>query len=255
MVFRAIGLLAAVLYLAACSDNNDQKACSPVDPVQVELGGIQYSIPASYQPQFSHNGGHTSERAQSFYLFTQSHYKDGKRLKYRYCKRGGHQNIDGVSFYLESRNSRHNDGYDTRDAIVNAKTPRFDMLERVSLISIRNVPSSTEPNETEPFYRGATLSDDGSYHFKNRPETAEGVCQADLVSTKPTIFGGKIRASCLVSSVKPHEATWRLDVSADGLGKPYGRLTIDIEGKPFEEWDPVLQNVKDFIDSMQTKMQ
>lgn len=246
MKYYLICIALPILLGSGCSDGRDSRACKPVDPVEVELGGINYSIPASYQPRFSHKLG----QENNFYVFLQHYYKDGKRLKNRYCKQEGTHKVEGMSFDLEFGNSRRNDGYDVRDAIVPANSPRFDALDNMTFISIHNVPSSIEPEPTHPFYKDAALSKNGLYYFKGSSENAEGICK-EVVSTNSTVFGGKVRASCLISFVKkPQEATWRLSIAADRLGKPHGSLTVDVRGKSFEEWPPILDGVKAFIESM-----
>ncbi len=247
MVFRAIGLLAAVLCLTGCSDSNDQKACNPADPIQVNLGGNRYAIPASYQPRFEHRDG----RDKTFYVFSQNYYQDGKRLKFRYCKRDGHQDVDGIRFHLEGETSRKNDGYDTRDAILNGNAPRFPGLQHVTMITINNIPSSNEWMTEEKFIEGMTLSDDQLYYIRRRPEYVGNFCDQDVISVKPTVFGGRIKASCLSPVTQPSDATWRLYIGADALGSPRGSLSIDIRGKHFSEWNSILSDVKTFIDSIQ----
>lgn len=246
MMFRAAGLFAAVLCLAGCSDSDDSRACSPVDPVQINLGGNRYAIPASYQPHFKHKDG----RNKTFHVFSQNYYQDGKRLKYRYCKRDGHQDVDGIGFYLESETGRKNDGYDTRDAIIKRLSPQLPELESVTMITIDNIPSSNEWMNEGRFVEGMTLSESERYHYRSSPVRTGRTCDQDLISVYPTIFGGKIRATCMSAVVQPHTIWWRLYIGADGLGKPHGSLTVDIKDRAPEEWDPILQDVKSFIDSM-----
>jgi hypothetical protein len=246
MTFRAAWLFAAVLCLTGCSDSDDSRACSPVDPVQINLGGNRYAIPASYQPHFKHGDG----RDKTFHVFSQNYYQDGKRLKYRYCKRDGHQDVDGIGFYLESETSRKNDGYDTRDAIVSRNAPRFPGLQHVTMIAIDNIPSSNEWMKEGQFVEGMTLSEDGQYYYRDRYEHPNGICERQLISVNPSIFGGKISASCTSPTINPNTVFWRLYIGADALGKPNGSIKIDINGKSFADWDPILQDVKSFIDSM-----
>jgi hypothetical protein len=246
MMFRAIGLFAAVLSLAGCSDSDDSRACSPVDPVHINLGGNRYAIPASYQPRFEHKDG----RGKTFYVFAQNYYQDGKRLKFRYCRRDGHQDVDGIRFHLERKTSRENDGYDTRDAIVKRLSPQLPELESVTMITIDNIPSSNEWMKEGKFVEGMTLSEGKQYYYRDRYEHPNGICERQLISVNPSIFGGKISASCTSPAINPNTVIWRLYIGADALGKPNGSITIDINGKSFEEWDPILRDVKSFIDSM-----
>jgi hypothetical protein len=247
MVFRAIGLLTAVLCLTGCSDDNDQKACSPIDPIQVNLGGNRYAIPASYQPRFEHKDG----RDKTFYVFSQNYYQDGKRLKFRYCKRDGHQDVDGIHFHLEFGNNRRDDGYDTNDAIVSANSPRWDRLKNVSMISIGSVPASIDPKPDDTFYKDAIISPDGQFYFKRSSAGGDFHCKSGFISTAQTVFGGKIRGSCSIAVVAPYNMTWRLYISADRLIKPHGRVVVDLHNPTFEDLSPTLQDVRRFIASIQ----
>jgi hypothetical protein len=241
--------LSVLLATSQFARADDQRPCQAEDPVRIELGGRPLAIPASYQPRFEPS----KIDGENFQFFEQSYYQDGRRLKFRYCRQKGHLKVEALTFHLEFRQDRRNDGYDIRDAIVGRGAPTLSALERISLIDLRSVPKSNEPFEAELARRGFVRSADRRYLFLDPPDNAANPnrdCHANLVSVDPTPFGGRARASCYSSLIHPEIYRWRITTAADAFGRPHGLLTIDLHETRFEDWPPVLAAVRTFIDSM-----
>jgi hypothetical protein len=241
--------LSALLVLSPFAYSNERSHCVIVDPIKVELGGKNYSIPAKYQPRFNLN----DENKDAFYIFEQTYYQDSKRLKNRYCRRSGQQKVDGINFQLEFGTNRQRDVYDVRDAVMSGNTPAFDALENVSYISIMNVPSSNDFITNNLSARGYILSESGLYYFLNPPDGVKNgneACKSNIVATNRTPFGDRLSATCYNYVAKPSIYRWRIYMNAVGYGKPYGSLVIDLHQTKFENWPPVLETVKVFLESM-----
>jgi hypothetical protein len=242
-------ILSTLLVSSPLAYGNERSHCVIVDPIKVELGGKNYSIPAKYQPRFNLN----EENKDAFYIFEQTYYQDGKRLKNRYCRRSGQQKVDGINFQLEFGTNRRRDVYDVRDAVMSGNTPAFDALENVSDINIMNVPSSNDFITNNLSARGYILSESGLYYFQNSPDGVKNgneACKSNIVSNNRTPFGDRLYASCYNYEMNPSIYRWRIYMNAVGYGKPHGLLMIDLNQTKFEDWPPVLVTVKKLLESM-----